>query len=396
MPSLVTVVLFCAAAAVAPLLSAVLGRLVRVPVVVFEIVLGIVLGPSLLGWIQPTTVTSFLSDIGLAMLFFLAGNELDLSRLGSRTIARSGIGWGISLAAGILVSLLLFRSSAAAVLVGIAVTTTALGAILPVLRDAGELSSPLGKAATAVGAVGEFGPLVAVSLFLSGHSPAIESIVLIAFVVVSLLAIWLATRAPLTPLHRLVTATLHTSGQFAVRLVILILAAMACLSLAVGLDMLLGAFAAGVLSRVLLNAAPSEAREQVESKLEAVGFGFLVPFFFISTGVGFSVSALVTAPGALLLIPVFLVMFLLLRGTPTLLVAPRGTSWRDRTALIFLGATGLPIVVAISRIGVRTHEIGPGTGAALIAAGMLSVLIFPLIALAIARRSHGIPVSPRG
>lgn len=176
---------------------------------------------------------------------------------------------------------------------------------------------------TAVGAAGEFGPLLAISLFLSGRSTIVAAIVLIAFAVISGLAIWLASRGTHAWLHRLITATLHTSGQFAVRFVMFVLAALVVLSIVLGLDMLLGAFAAGVLCRVLLGGASESDREAIEGKLEAVGFGFLVPIFFINTGVTFDLHSLVTDPRVLLLLPIFLVLFLIVRGIPgTLAVAP--------------------------------------------------------------------------
>jgi Kef-type K+ transport system membrane component KefB len=236
-----------------------------------------------------------------------------------------------------------------------------------------------------IGAVGEFAPLVAISLFLSGRSPAVASVVLLGFVALAALAIVLAARGPYPALERLITATLHTSGQFAVRLVLCILAVLTCVSIGLGLDMLLGSFAAGVLARVLLSAAPPEDREGVESKLEAVGFGFLVPIFFINTGVTFPLDSLVGDGQVLLLVPVFLVLMLVVRGVPGLLGAATRTQW-DRGAAVLLAATGLPIIVAVTALGVRAGDLTAGVAAALVGAGMLSVLLFPLVGLALRGR----------
>ncbi|WP_210508267.1 cation:proton antiporter [Naasia sp. SYSU D00057] len=386
-PPLETIILFAGIAAAAPVLSALFGRAARVPIVVFEIVLGILLGPAVLGWITVNEFTTFLAAVGLATLFFLAGSEIDFTALRSRATGAAVLGWAISLVLGLALGLLIGGSLAAAVFVGIALTTTSLGAILPLLRDAGELPTPFGRSVMTIGAVGEFAPLVAISLFLSGRSPALAGVVLIGFVIVATVAIILAARGPYPALHRLITATLHTSGQFAVRLVLGILAVLTCASIAIGLDMLLGSFTAGVLARVLLSAAPPDERESVESKLEAVGFGFLVPIFFINTGVTFPLGSLLEDVRALLLVPLFLVLMLVVRGLPGLLGAATRTHW-DRGAAVLLAATGLPIIVAVTALGVQAGDLTPGIAAALVGAGMLSVLLFPLVGLALRGRGQ--------
>ena len=387
MTSLLAVVLVPLLAVVAPIIAAAVGRVAKVPLVVFEILLGLIVGPSLLGWVPESDFTSLLANFGLAMLFFMAGNEIDFAAIRGRPLARAGLGWRISLALGLVIGIVLAPSIEAGVFIGIALTSTALGTIMPMLRDAGEMSTPFGRAVTAVGAVGEFGPLVAISLFLSGRSPLVAALVLVGFALVAGLGIWLASRGPNTRLHAIVTATLHTSGQFAVRLVLLIVAALVCLSIALGLDMLLGAFAAGILYRVLLSGASKPDMEFIESKLEAVAFGFLVPVFFIYTGVTFDLTSLITQPNALLLLPVFFVLLLVVRGLPGLLAAPVGASRNDRAAVALFSATGLPIIVAVTDIGLDQGILQPGTASALVGAGMLSVLVFPLVALGRRRRS---------
>ncbi len=377
--------LFAAIAAVSPILGSIFGRAAQVPLVVFEILLGILFGPAVLGWITVNEFTTFLAAVGLATLFFLAGNEIDFSALRSRATGAAVLGWVISLVAGLGLGLLIGGSLAAAVFIGIALTTTSLGAILPLLRDAGETRTPFGRSIVTIGAVGEFAPLVAISLFLSGRSPLTAGVILIGFVIVTAVAIVVAARGPYPQLHGLISATLHTSGQFAVRLALGILAALTCLSIALGIDMLIGAFAAGVLARVLLSAAPQEEREGVESKLEAVGFGFLVPIFFINTGVTFPLDELFGDVRVLLLLPLFLVLMLLVRGVPALLGAATRSHW-DRGAAVLLTATGLPIIVAVTNLGVEAKDLSAGMAAALVGAGMLSVLLFPLVGLALRGR----------
>ncbi|GAA1773625.1 cation:proton antiporter [Agromyces lapidis] len=384
--SIGTMVLVPAIAVVAPLLVRGLGRWVAIPLVVFEIVLGLLLGPALLGWVVPDEFMGLISEFGLAMLFFLAGNEIDFRAIRGRPLNRAAIGWIISLAAGVGIAALFAPDLPAAAFIGIALTSTALGTIMPVLRDSGDLTTPFGISVLALGAVGEFGPLLAISLFLSGRSPLVAAIVLLGFAVVAGIAIWLAAKGVGKRMHRVITATLHTSGQFAVRLVIFVLLALVALSIVLDLDMLLGAFTAGVLYRLLLVGAPKRDAEAIESKLEGLGYGFLVPIFFINTGVTFDLEALFADGRTLAMLPVFVVLLLVIRGLPSLLAAPAGSSPRDLAATALFGATGLPIIVAVTAIGVDAGDLSSGTAAALVGAGMISVLLFPLIALALRKR----------
>ncbi|MDX2376691.1 cation:proton antiporter [Microbacterium sp. LRZ72] len=374
--------LVAAIAVLAPLLARGVSRVVRVPIVVFELVLGILVGPAVLGWVTPDRLIEWFADLGLAVLFFMAGNEIDARVLRGRTGARASIGWVISLGAGILAGFLL-APGPAAVVIGIALCSTALGTLLPILRDDQLLDTPFGRSLMAIGAVGEFGPLVAISLFMSGRSIGPATIVLLAFVAVAAGALLLAMRMPHGSLHRVVTATLHTSGQFAVRTIMLILGALVALSLFLDLDMLLGAFVAGLIWQLIMRNAPEGDRHQVESKIEAVGFGVFVPVFFIYTGITFDLDALVTDPSVAVLVPVFLVALLVIRGLPSLLAAPLGASPRERAAVAFLGATGLPVIVAVTGIGVSEEILTTGMASALVGAGMLSVLLYPLIGMAL-------------
>ena len=371
-------VVIAAIAVVAPLLVRGLSGRLRVPIVVFELMLGIIAGPSVLGWIQEGPISERLADFGLALLFFMAGNEIDFRVLRGREGARAIGGWLIGLIAGIAVGLVIAPGEAA-VVIGIALCSTALGMLLPILRDAGMLPTPFGRAVTGIGAVGEFGPLVAISLFLGGRNFGAASIVLFLFVIVAATCVYLASRMPHGRLHRIVTATLHTSGQFAVRTIVLILALLVALSLLLDLDMLLGAFVAGVIWQLIMRNAPADDRAQVESKVEAVAFGLLVPIFFIYTGVTFDLDALLAGGATVILVPVFLVLLLVVRGLPSMLSAPAGSTPRDRMALAFLGATGLPVIVAVTTIGTDEKLLSPGLAAALVGAGMLSVLLYPLI-----------------
>ena len=378
-PTLLVIPLLAVAA---PLLARSLGRWVRIPIVVFELLLGILVGPSLLGWAVPSDFVGALSEFGLAMLFFVAGSEIEFAAFRGRTGRFAVGGWLISLAAGVGLTWILFPGEVA-IVVGIALCSTALGTILPILRDAAELRTPFGQAIGAIGAVGEFGPLIAISLFLGSRSPGIETIVLAIFGLIAGLAIWLAFRMPRGAMHRAVNASLHTSGQFAIRVVFLILSGLVALSIVLDLDLLLGAFAAGIVWRLIMRDADESDRKVVESKVEAVAFGFLVPVFFIYTGVTFDLTALLESPLLLAVVPVVVVLMFFVRGLPSILAAPPGSSRRDRLAVAFLGATGLPIIVAVTGIGVDEGILPSAAAAVLVGAGMLSVLLFPLIAMSL-------------
>lgn len=386
-----TLVLVPAIAAIAPLATRAIGRWLAIPLVVFEIVLGLVLGPAVLDWVQEDAFIALFADFGLAMLFYLAGREIDFAAIRGAPILRAGIGWLVSLAIGITLGLLIEPGDGAA-FVAVALTSTALGALLPILRDAGLLRTPFGVSILAIGAVGEFGPLLAISLFLSGRTPLHAALVLLAFAVIAGVLMFFASRGDGARLHRAIEASLHTSGQFVVRLVMFVLLSLVALSIFLGIDMLLGAFAAGVLGKLLLQGAPAREAEITEAKIEAVGFGLLVPVFFINTGITFDLHALVSDTRTLLLLPAFTLLLLVSRGIPTALLAPRGSTMRERVATGFFGATGLPIIVAVTALGVDAGDLDSGMAAALVGAGLLSVLAFPLVALTV---RTGNPRRPR-
>ncbi|MCQ6552053.1 cation:proton antiporter [Streptomyces sp. C10-9-1] len=378
------------AAALAPVLAFAGLRWCRIPVMIFEIALGVLLGPDVLGWVDSDAVLDTLSELGLAMLIFLAGYELDFGAVGRATMHRAVWSWLIALGAGIgLAAALSGGDVDRALIVGTALTSTALGSVLPILRDSGRLTGRFGTVMLAFGAVGEFGPIVAMALLLSGRQPLTSAVVLAVFAVITVVAVWWASRPRPSWFSTVVEATLHTSGQFAVRLVMLLLAAMLGLSAALGLDVLLGAFSAGILVRLILSGAAAETSREVMGKVEAMGFGFLVPLFFIVTGVEFDLDALLEGGTALLYVPVYLLLFLAVRGLPVYALAPRDLPRRDRTALTFFAATCLPLVVAITTIGLDEGAIASDQAAALVGAAMLSVLIYPLVALRAGRAPAG-------
>ncbi|MFJ6938996.1 cation:proton antiporter [Streptomyces sp. NPDC101132] len=378
-----TLVLIMAIAVLAPLLAYGVSRWLPVPLVIFEILLGILVGPDVLGWARSGGVIDTLSQLGLAMLIFLAGYEIRFDRVRGDTLRRSVWAWITALALGLALGVLLAHGGGfgKGVYIGTALTSTALGTILPVLRDAGDLGTRFGTVMMAFGSVGEFGPIVAMALLLSGRAPAASAATLIAFAVLTALAVLWAMRPKPPWFSRVIAKTLHSSGQFAVRLVVFMLVVMLGLTEVLGLDVLLGAFAAGMVTRLVLQGAAPESSGLVLSKVEAMGFGFLVPVFFVVTGIEFDLDSLLGGGRELLLLPLFLLLFLVVRGLPIWVLAPRDLVRRDRAALVLFGSTALPLVVAITTLGTEDGVLGAGEAAALVGAAMVSVLVFPLLAL---------------
>jgi Kef-type K+ transport system membrane component KefB len=379
------VVIVMIASVCAPLLADRLSRF-RIPTTVLEIMLGILIGPALLGWVDgSSTELGLLSNLGLSALFFLAGMEVDIGRVRGTALNRAGLAWGFSLVMGLAIGFAFasFGLALSGLVVGLALTTTALGTLLPIFRDAGEIDTPFGTFVLAGGAIGEFGPIVAVALLLSGDNPAHEGLLLVVFAALAVGAAMLALRPLPARVQRVMGATLNSSGHLAVRICLTLLLLMVWIAAEFGLDALLGAFAAGAVVRLLLSRDANHGEvEQVVSKLEGLGYGFLVPIFFVASGVGFDVDALFSSASTLLRVPLFAALFLVVRGVPTYLVH-RGMLPRERLGLSVVMGTALPLVVAITEIATETGRIRVENAVALVGAGMLSVLLFPTIGLAI-------------
>lgn len=372
-----------AVAAASPVLAD-LSRRVRVPIVVAEIGLGIIVGPQLLGLASTDSFIEGLSTLGLAFLFFLAGLEIEFERIRGVPLRLGAIGWGVSLGLGIALAVALWLTGLidAPVLVGLALTTTALGTLMPILRDAGILRERFGNYVLGAGAVGEFGPVVIVSIILALEAgEPLRTALLFVFAAVAVIAALVATRAQPERIVRLVESTMRTSGQVAVRLTLMVLVGLAVLASEFGLDVILGAFAAGIIVGFVTRGGTESG--EFEGKLDALGYGFLIPIFFISTGMDFDLDALVESPSAIALVPGFAVLFLIARGVPAWFFYRGELESTDRRALALLSASALPLLVAITQIGTETGVMRADESVALVGAGMLSVLLFPLLALAI-------------
>jgi len=374
------IVLVAAGAAV---ISAFAARWLVLPVVVVELVLGIVVGPQVLDWAAVDSFTSFFSNLGLGMLFFFAGYEIDFDRIKGTALKLGGIGWIVSLliAHACAVVLWLLDAIDAPVYAACAMSTTAIGTLIPILRDSGELRTDFGTKLLAAGALGEFGPILLMTVFLSTDRPGKQLAILLAFVVVALATGFFAVRSAGRGWETL-DRTLHGSSQLAVRLVVLLVIALVALASKLGLDLLLGGFMAGLIFRQMVGRREVEV---LESKLTAVGYGFLIPFFFVFSGMKFDLDALLGSAKALILLPVFLGLFLVVRGTPALLLYRNVLDARARRALALFCSAQLPLVVAITSLAVEAGKMDGATAAALVGAGIASTLLYPLAALSLRR-----------
>ncbi len=378
------------AAVVAPVAATLLRRL-AVPGVVLELLLGVLLGPAVLGWISPTGQVLNFANFGLALLMFLAGLEMDPSSIRGRPLVLAGGSWGGSLLGALVVAgaLLVAGHRHGEVVIGLSLTTTALGTLLPVLRDADLLNSPFGRHVLAVGAVGEFGPIVLVALLLGRDHPVLTALLLAGF---GLLAAGFAYAAA-RPWGRTVTETLrrglHSSSQLPVRVAMVLTIGLVFLASRLGLDVLLGAFAAGVVVRIAVAGRGNNAETELfEGKLEAIGFGVFVPVFFIVSGARLDLTSFGHHPAALAAIPLYVVLLLAVRGLPVLLTYRRALPPRSRTALALMSATGLPLIVVITTIGTDDHYVATQTAAALVSAGVISVLILPAVAVRLVAQGY--------
>lgn len=383
-----TLLLILAVALVAPLIASAVPKL-RVPALVLEILFGIIIGPEVLDLVAVTPPIDLLSNLGLASLIFMAGFELDPHRLRGEPMRLASMGWATSIVLGFAMALLFHVTGLviSQLFVGLALTTTALGTLLPILRDAGLLPTKLGTHVLAVGSIGEFGPIIAIALVLSGASPtdAVQS--LLVFVAVAILVFIWARRPHEGRLRRALGSTIRSSGQVYIRLALLLVAALAWVAAQLGLDFLLGAFTAGMIYRLFLSSAGEDEVETVELKLEAVAFGYVIPIFFVVTGVTYDLDALLHSVKALVMVPLFLLSFLVVRGIPVRFYRKDLPDPNERRALVFFSATALPLVVAITTLGVEADQMRASTAAALVGAGMISVIVFPLLGMASYRRA---------
>jgi len=371
--------LIAAAALIAPLVAGLPQRF-RVPVVVVELLLGILMGPHLLNLAQPTGLVNELSELGLTFLLFMVGYEINLESLKGPLFAKAATGWALSFGAG-LILMALFHStgiiSAPPLMAAVALSTTALGVLIPILRDEGELETDFGARFMPVATLGGFGPLMVISLMLiPTQATVLHTLFIVVFVALAFLAAFGAYHPKTQALGQRMTEILPKSGEFQVRLCMLIQALFVLLAANFGLNVVIGAFAAGLIVRLMARASDHQA---LEEKLNGIGYGFLIPFFFIVAGLKFDPTLLMTGPLAAFQVVGLLILLLVIRGLPVFLYGD-SMDIKDRLRFTLYSATGLPIIVIVTEIGIASGLMREERAAALLCAGMLSVVLFPILA----------------
>jgi Kef-type K+ transport system membrane component KefB len=367
-------------AMLAPLLAELPGS-VRFPVVVLEVVLGILIGPHVFHLANPDGLIAMLGQLGLTFLLFLVGLEIDFDKIRGKPLSLAVGSWSITFLLSI-VCMFIFNVigliQTPPLLAAVALSTTALGVLAPILRDQGVLNTDFGKYLVATAAVGEFGPLVIISLLLiSTHGTFLHTLFVVTFIIIALGVANIALHMRTSPLIEKLAHTMQSSGQLPVRICILLQVLLATLAAKFGLNIVMGAFTAGM---VVGLAIKGKEGELLQHKLDAVGYGFLVPIFFIAAGMKFEVSALWSSPLAPIQVALLSGLLILVRCIPMFLYKKELTP-AEKLPFAFYAATGLPLIVIISEIGVSSGLMPPDRASILVSAGMVSVLLFPILAV---------------
>jgi Kef-type K+ transport system membrane component KefB len=381
--SFTNLVIVAAIAVAAPMLLGFFPS-IRVPAVVLEIIAGIIVGPSGLGWVEIDEPIEILALMGLAFLLFLAGLEIDASRLRGGLLRLASVGFLLTIVLGVATGTALDAGGfvESPLLVGIALMATSLGLVVPVLKDAGQTETPLGQLVIASSSVADFGAVVLLTLFFSGEDTGagVKLVLLGGFgLLVVAAALGLSRLGRSMRLEGVLLRLQDTTAEIRIRIAVLILVAFVALAEQLGLEAILGAFLAGAILNMVDRDAMS-THPHFRIKLEAIGYGFLVPVFFIASGLRFDLQALLDSPSAIARVPLFLLALLVVRGLPAALY--RSTiEPREAVAAGLLQATSLPFLVTAAAIGLELGELTPETGAALVSAGLLSVIVFPIVSL---------------
>jgi len=377
----VSVINLVAVAVVMALAAGIPALLPRLPVpgVVLEVVLGGIIGPQVLGMVHPGVTLNFLADFGLGMLFLMAGFELDPTVLRGRPLRNALAGWGVTAIIALAAALLLSAAglTSAVLLTGLALSTTTIGALMPMLRDARMLGPPYGPMVLTAGAMGEAAPVIALSLVLAGGRAPVQALIMVAFAAGAAGMVIAAARGSGGAYARIVERTIGTSGQLPMRLAICVLILLVVLSDWLQIDMVLGAFVAGAMVRASVERRHDEA---ISAWLDGIGSAFLVPIFFITSGARLDVASLFHDPLALMMVPVYAALMLVARGVPALLLYGADLSGRQRIALALHSGTQLSLVVAITGIAVHRGLMAGSQGAALVGGGIVTMILFPALA----------------
>jgi Kef-type K+ transport system membrane component KefB len=385
-PSLDDLLLVLVIAFAVPFLLGLFPRLL-LPSVVLEIIAGIVVGPSVLGLVEVDQTVEVVALIGLAFVLFLGGLEIEFGKLRGGVLRLTLLGFALSFAIAVLVSVGLEAGGLVdtPLLVAIILCATSLGVLIPVLKDAGQIASTFGQLIIAAATVADFGAIILLTIFFSGEGGTGSTLLLLGSLLVLAAIIFAVARGAERSMRIRddLVRLQDTTAQIRIRAALALFVGFAAAAEALGLEVILGAFIAGAVIS-LVDRDEVMTHPDFRRKLEAVGFGFFIPAFFVTSGVRFDLEALTGSASSVLMVPIFLAALVAARGLPALLY--RGAI-DSRHAVIagLMQATSLPFIVAATAIGLELGLIDAAGSAALIGAGLLSVLMFPLIGLVLLR-----------
>ncbi len=381
-----------AVAAIAAFVPLLIGLFrIKVAEVVLLLGAGIVFGPEVLGWIQPEGSIELLSELGLGLLFFLAGLELEQRAIRGQSGKLAAIGWVLSLVVALIAALIMTETGKVedTVAVAIALSSTALGTLLPMLRDRGELSTKFGTFFMGAGAWGEFGPIIAIAVLLGTKSSFAAIISLLVFGVIALLLAVIGNRLATDRVRNIFERGHNTSSQTALRFALLLIIVLLTIASEFGLDAVLGAFIAGVIVRRF---APPSEESKLSVRIESIGFGFMIPLFFVVSGANLDIASIIANPFPMIR---FFIYIFLARGVVQFILYRRALpDPRERARFSLYVATGLPIIVAVTGIEVANGFMTSANAAALVGAGALTVLVFPLVGNALTKSSKDPQLNP--
>jgi Kef-type K+ transport system membrane component KefB len=374
-----------AVAFVAPLLLG-LAPALRVPSVLLEIGAGVALGPSVLGWVEADAAVNVLSLIGVGFLLLLAGLEIEVDRLRGAVLRLALTGFAVSFGIAVAVGYGLDAVGVvgAPFLVAVILSATSLAVVLPLLKDTGLAGSPFGQMVIAAASIADVATVIMLSLFFSEETAGV-GVRLALFALFGLVCIGagiaIAVGARVPSLSAALLRLQDTTAQIRVRGAFVLLMVFSILAQRFGLEAILGTFLAGMLLK-LADRDDAMTHSHFHEKLTEAGFGFFIPVFFVASGLRLDAGALVSDSSTLLHVPVLVVALYVIRGLPALLY--RGLlGGRRALAAGLLQSTTLSFVLIASQIGQELGLLGPSDVAALTAAALVSVLVNPVVALAV-------------
>ena len=366
----------------------------RLPIVVGEIIAGIVVGRSGLGWVaNHDPVLDLLSELGFVFLMFLAGMEIDFSAIGGdislkkrngrRPLGPLALG-GISFALTLLLSTGVgFGLTHAGLvsnpwMIALILSTTSLGVVVPVLKERGLSNGRYGQSLLMAALIADFTTMLLITVVVAALSHGLTpEILLIGLLFVAFFSTYhfgmlFFNRIP--AVRRVMEDLSHATAQIKVRAAFTMMLVFVALAEMLGTEIILGAFLAGAVISLLSTSEDEDTMHQLES----FGYGFFIPIFFIMVGVDFNLAVLLSSSQALLLLPLLLAAAIVVKLLPAL-VFRLNFSWRETFGAGTLLSARLSLIIAASAIGLRLGVISEAVNSAIVLVAIITVSLAPLI-----------------